>query len=159
MISTIDFPEDTSWRGCNGKQNLIKSWNDHFSIELNYYKNLLQANPLAGNVTLSTDRKFRFPKRDPNRRAITFSANFNYLSFSRSGFAWDEISDKDHRKNPQRYISSTCNKLDWSTIWPVKSLGWKIWRQKWSPRTDERAEFDSSIIRPIQLQNLTFCQN
>ena len=157
-----DFPEETRLHGDSAMENrtsITKNTDDmHFSVDLDYYKSLLQADPLAGNA----DSVHRLPEIRISQKQIPigqsdyrFSADLNYVNFARSEFAWDEITTQTTAAGPQRFISNKCNSPDWSN----SPECYKDGNGKYDPGTDlirtgQRVDFNTAVVRPIQLQNI-----
>jgi LPS-assembly protein len=117
-----DFPGETKNHGdsaMESRMSMTKNTRDrHFSVDSSYYRNLLQANPLAGNeeaVHRMPELRYAQIPRPIGNSEFYYGIDLNLVNFTRSGPGYDNMSYTTLDGTPVRYVSNDCNRPLWGS--------------------------------------------
>lgn len=158
-----DFPFETLNFGDSAMENRLSltknTQHQHWSMEGDYYINMLHSNPLSDN----DDAVHRLPElrfaQIPQNIADTdwlYSVDLNYVNFARAGTAYDELSPiqtvsgtqvrgvkNDCADDPNYDRNPACNRTYSGAYNPATDL----------IRTGQRLDFQPSIYRSFKVIN------
>lgn len=153
-----DFPVETMNHGDSAMENRVSvtknSTDTHFSLDSSYYVNLLHGDPLSGN----DDAVHRLPEVRYSQLPVNigesnfiYSYNLSYVNFTRSGQAYDDMTQIP---NGPRFPRNTCNNPNWEDD---PNCG-REYDGTYDPnldliRTGQRLDFQPTIYYPIKISN------
>ncbi len=158
-----DFPNETKNHGDSAMENRVSltknTENQHFLFDTSYFVNMLQSNPLADNRSavhrLPEIHYFQTPQPLADTDYL-YSLDFNYTNFTRSGNAYDditEITNADGTKS--RFVSNNKN-----SPFCEKEADCVFTNDgKYNPdidliRTGQRFDFKPTLYRPFHIGKL-----
>lgn len=153
-----DFPIETLNHGDAAMENRVsytKNTRDqHFSVDTDYYVNLLQGDPLGGNddaVHRIPELRFSQTQGNIGNSNFIYSFDANLVNFTRAGNAYDDMT----LNNDQKYPTNSCDTPNWQS---KDSLCYRIYDGTYDPsidliRTGQRLDLRPSVYYPIELVN------
>ncbi|MCB0413669.1 MAG: LPS-assembly protein LptD, partial [Bdellovibrionales bacterium] len=160
-----DYPEEIEGHGnpaLENKASITKNWEKaHFSVESDYYINLLKEDPLIKN----TDAVHRFPEihyslinRKINDSNFFYNMDFKYVNFTRNSYSYDDVKTQAEYQND---INNCLSNPDNDSAYCQNHVG----RIKDTPdgsfdpnldiiRTGQRLIFDSTLYYPLHYKNI-----
>ncbi len=157
-----DFPKETGNHGDTAMENRMSitknTENQHYSMDMSYYKNLMQSNPLAGNddaVHRLPELRFSQVQTRLGKSDYLYSMDLDYTNFYRSQFSYDDLnSGFKAGSNNDRWVNSNCGTKDWEkdpTCTPVRDGTYDSGKDL--IRTGQRLDFRPTIYRPFKVNN------
>lgn len=159
-----DFPKETGNHGDTAMENrmsITKNTQDqHYSMDMSYYKNLIQSNPMAGNdaaVHRLPELRFSQVQTRMGKSDFLYSLDLNYTNFYRSQFSYDDINvayNPDPAATNDRFVNSNCGTKGWETdpnCSPVHDGRYDSGKDL--IRTGQRLDFRPTIYRPFKINN------
>lgn len=173
--SDLQYPKDFSLETLNNgdpsmesRVSLSKNFDHyHWTIDMSYYQNLLQSNPLAGNesaVHRIPEIQFSKTLTRIGNTDLLGSFDFQYNNFVRFGTDWDNLTYNDKNGNHTKdsdepyYVKSNgldCNNQSWEQNPDCQIIddGNFVSGQDLI-RTGQRLIFNPKIIYPLKFQSL-----
>ncbi len=167
----LDFPRETMTTSEGWLENRVSvtknSVDQHWSFDSSYYTNLLQSDPLSTNndsVHRLPDIRWNLAESRMGSSEFFYSANARYTHFVRSGFAYDEMNTRvrDLATDGQRKLNTigagaNCQNSNWETNQACRYFRTGRYdEEKDLIRTGQRADFNVSVIRPINQRVIDF---
>lgn len=152
-----DFSQETGNHGDTAMENRMSitknTKSQHYSMDVSYYKNLMQSNPLAGNddaVHRLPELKFSQIQTRLGQSDFLYSVDLDYVNFYRSQFSYDDLAGS----STNRWLQNDCDSKTWE-----RSSDCHIVRDgTYNPskdliRTGQRLDFRPTIYRPLKMNN------
>jgi LPS-assembly protein len=161
-----DFPLETKNSTDPAMQtssSLSKNWHDyHLSIDLIYFKNLLQADPISSNenaVHRLPEITFSKSPTHITNTSFLYSFEMNYVNFTRQNFAFDDLRQINNQRVINAYDirnpsdNTVCTDL--GSNWENDPFCKPVHDGVFNPaidliRTGQRYIFKPTISRPIK---------
>ncbi|WP_347356253.1 putative LPS assembly protein LptD [Bdellovibrio sp.] len=153
-----DFPNETMNHGDSAMENRMSftknTLDQHYSVDTSYYVNMLQGNPLSGNedaVHRIPELRFSQTQENIGDTNFIYSVNVSYVNFTRSGQAYDDMTEQVVGGNKLRFPKNTCNDPKWQDNPTCK----RIYDGSFDPsvdqiRTGQRLDVMPALYYPIK---------
>lgn len=165
-----DFPFETGIYRESAMENrtsITKNTDSmHMSVQVDYYKNMMQSNPLADNENaVHRLPEIRLSQIDTHigNSDFLYSYDLDYVNFARSGLAYDNLNsglDITPNKKNDRFVQGTgsspsCSAKDWEKDPQCHKADDATFDDGIDLiRTGQRFDFQPTIYRPFKFQNL-----
>ncbi len=166
LLYPRDFTSETFNDGAPAMENRISlsknTYDEHYSLEANYFNHMLQGDPLAGSdVAVHKFPEFRYETTPRDFLGGHYTLNFNYANFTRAGPAHDDLTPPG--SIPYYFPEYKCkddNGVDITASLPPESLDTDrrchIVRGPYNPETDmirtgQRFDFAPTWYYPMRL--------
>jgi LPS-assembly protein len=136
----------------------------HYSVDVSYYDNLMQSNPLAGNddaVHRLPELKFSQTETRLGNSDYLFSMDVDYVNFARAGYGYDELNTGYNPSGSNdRHINAAGPDAKCSTdLWEQDPQCYAVRTGAFDPnkdliRTGQRLDMQPTLYRPIQIGSL-----